>query len=224
MSEKQRGFGQLLIYALGLFAKPEGTLGIGLSGPRKTWTRPRAVALSLPRLPRQFTTQAIQADNHPSRWGTGLCPLLLCFIFDENLCTALSRVRHVAQQHLEAWNLTVSQPMTGHVLALMSHWGAWNLWGPSLPRPQPPQTSVSSPGIQSPQGPNLPRPQPPQAPVSSLWGPASPHWLQGVPGPSSPWGQHIDLPSGFPILTFLLKAFRSLSPFYWLILLFTWPV
>ena len=117
---------------------------------------PRAVALSLPRL----TTQAIQADNHPSRWGTGLCPLLLCFIFDENLCTALSRVRHVAQQHLEAWNLTVSQPMTGHILALMSHWGLEPLG------PQPPQASTS-PDLSLISGdPVSSGPQPPQASAS----------------------------------------------------------
>lgn len=118
---------------------------------------PRAVAVSLPRLPRQFTTQAIQADNHPSRWGTGLCPLLLCFIFDENLCTALSRVRHVAQQHLEAWNLTVSQPMTGHILALMSHWGLEPL------EPQPPQASTSPDLSLISRDPVSSGPQPPQA-------------------------------------------------------------
>lgn len=33
LSEMQRRFRQLLIYALGLFAEPEGTLGAGLSGP-----------------------------------------------------------------------------------------------------------------------------------------------------------------------------------------------
>lgn len=87
------------------------------------------------RLPHQVPAHAIQADNHRSAPGTRLCH---CCSVSSLMKTSARLKESQACCPAASGGLAsgrVSQPVTGHVLALTSRW-VWSFRGPSLTRPQ----------------------------------------------------------------------------------------